>query len=1012
MPQWRLRLFGGLRVEGDSETFDRFETKRSALLLARLALSRNPRLSREDLADMLWPEDFYDATRVRLRQELSRLRRALGSAEEIVKTTPEFVGLDTDFVDVDSAIFSSEVRAARLADDPEQRCDRLEEALQLVRGEFLPGLDEPWIAGERDRLAALRLEALLQVGEYRADSQRFESALALATEALEIDPINERAHMVAMRGHSGTGSLVDALGQFQKLSRLLRDERGEAPSQTAQDLLKAIQQKGAAAIGIAAVAPPLPAPIDRFFGRDAELTAISKSWQEGGSRLLTLTGPAGMGKTRLAIEAALRAKEVFDNRVYFAPLADLTSAESAPEAVLRAFGLTPTAGTPTEELLRRSAPAEDALLVVDNLERLLPDVAEFLRGLLADHPRLRILATSQQPLKLTGERVLTVGPLATQDTGTGIPPGIALLIDQAQAVRSTLGLDDSQMESFRTIAQRLEGIPLALRLAAGRFRIMTPAQMAGELEDGFALAATNAVDGPERHRTLDAAIQSSFGHLPESSVRLLAQLSSFRGWSLDQARAAAQSSDVLDELELLIDRALVSVDDSQANLRFRMLETIREFVRRKRMSAEERAAANRTQLEVMADVLLSALPEEGHGLRQEAVRGLDADIENIREAMRYAVGNEPKLAAKLYARLWQYWAIRGHNQEGIAIGRALMVLDEIQEDPVLAAGVRYGIAAMLQTLADVQDMRELLESSLDYYEQEGIHGKASLCLGRLSHLSRREGKFEEGHARIDRALEWAAKSNERSAMARAHHQRAYLLMFQAKLEEAVVFADKAREFAAHEINPYAHVASGQLAAWIHHELGANDVAIRILSEIERETTLCGDLTRMGGRAELTGRIAMEQGDYETARQCFEQSLAIWTNLGSTYQIADQRQSLARATTRCGDPEKAWELGRQSLLDWFACDDHGGTVVAVHGLSMILHDLGDAGGANRLLNACLERARVRELLFVRSEDRFVARVQAEIGGDEKDAESLDWNNVPSVARRLDALKADVDRVRVQ
>src|SRR5689334_203321 len=189
MQPWRIRLFGPLRVERGTTTLDRFETRRSAQLLARLALSRNPRMLRADLADLLWPEDFYDATRVRLRQELSRLRRALGEADPVVLADPEFVALDASAVEVDLSLFESELRAARVAEDPSIKTAKLERALELADDEFLSGWDEDWVVAERSRLRSLLIELLVTLAELRNEAGRSQDALELAHRALVIDPL-------------------------------------------------------------------------------------------------------------------------------------------------------------------------------------------------------------------------------------------------------------------------------------------------------------------------------------------------------------------------------------------------------------------------------------------------------------------------------------------------------------------------------------------------------------------------------------------------------------------------------------------------------------------------------------------------------------------------------------------------------------------------------------------------------------------------------------------------------
>ena len=453
----------------------------------------------------------------------------------------------------------------------------------------------------------------------------------------------------------------------------------------------------------------LPAETTSFIGRDAELSEARVLLE--GTRLLTLTGPGGTGKTRLAQRLARLVADEFVDGVAFVPLAPITSPALVAPTIRQALRIAEEAGRPTIETLISRLGEREVLLVLDNFEQVLPAAAT-VSVLLESCQHLKLLVTSRAVLHVSGEQEYNVPPLAVTADGEAV----ALFVDRAKAVRPDFELNAANIDAVVAICRRLDGLPLALELAASRLKLLPPAELLSRLESSFDLLQVSAVDRTDRQRTLRGAINWSYELLDEPDRRLFRRLAIFAGgFRLEDAEVVAAAPgpigiDVLDGVSALVDNSLVRPLGDYPDMRFGMLETILEFGR-------EQARAN-GEFDALAEALARRVATLAEAAEPHLTSGpvwldrLEANQDNIRFALAWLADHDIESALEMAAALWRFWHRRGHLREGAAQLRALLERPSVAPLSRSRARALLGLAGITYWQLDYVAAKKAYEEAL------------------------------------------------------------------------------------------------------------------------------------------------------------------------------------------------------------------------------------------------------------------------------------------------------------
>ncbi|GAA2882417.1 BTAD domain-containing putative transcriptional regulator [Streptosporangium fragile] len=663
-----------------------------------------------------------------LQSQVSRLRRMLG-AQDVIEFHPAGYRLVADPGAVDAHRFArlaAEGRRALAAGEHGRAAESLREALGLWQGPALADVGEaPFARAASARLEELRLDCVEDRVQADLELGRHRELVTELRELTAAHPLRERPHAQLMRALYGAGRQAEALKVYERARRVLGEELGVDPSAELAAVhlavLRADPVLGAtpaaltsgpghapapgAAPGAPAAGPlraGLRAQLTSFVGREEETSRLRALL--GRARLVTLVGPGGAGKTRLAGEVA--AGERGD--VCFVELAPVSDGGEVAQAVLGALGVR-DAGLLPPSVPGRPGPGPEArlvaaladrplLLVLDNCEHLVLEVAGLADRLLAACPSLRVLATGREALGITGEVIHPVGPLPIPPPDTTAEeapacPAVRLFADRAAAVRPGFRVDEGNVEQVLGICRALDGLPLALELAAARLRSLPVAEVASRLDDRFRLLSRGSRTALPRHQTLRAVVAWSWDLLDDGERLLAARLTVFAGGATLEAAervCGLPEAEVVDLLSSLVDKSLVERVDG----RYRMLETIRAYCAERLAELGETQARREAHAAYYADLVAEADPHLRGAEQLEWLRRLDEEHDDLHAALRWVVdAGRAGLGLRLVAGLAMYWWVRGRRSEGA--GLAADLLGVIGPVPVEGMAEEYALCVLI-----------------------------------------------------------------------------------------------------------------------------------------------------------------------------------------------------------------------------------------------------------------------------------------------------------------------------
>ncbi|SNS84492.1 BTAD domain-containing putative transcriptional regulator [Actinomadura mexicana] len=958
----RIGILGPLDVRDGAARPVEVAGRRLRALLVRLAAEAGRPVSAERLLDDLW--DGAPPGGNALQALVSRLRGVAG--RDMVEHGPAGYRLGIDPGEIDAVAFERGVVAARAEEDPCARADGLRAALALWRGPALADVADadfahPTIA----RLEEMRLAAV----EDRVDAEIAAGLPVPPVAELEplaaANPLRERLRGQLMRALYAAGRQADALEVYEETRRALADRLGVDPSPALAAVHLSILRRETAAPPPGPVPPPavprpartnLPAQLTSFVGREEESQRVGKLLRE--TRLVTLTGPGGAGKTRLAGESAAALVDEMPDGVWFVPLAPVSDPGDVVQAVLSALAV-PESVRPTEtravvrplERLTDFLATKRTVLVLDNCEHLIDAVARLVDHVVAHADGVRVLATSREPLGITGESLCPVPslPLPAEDAADPADAlgyaSVRLFADRAAAVRPGFAVDAASVADVVAICRALDGIPLAIELAGARLRSLTPGQVAARLGDRFRLLTGGSRTALPRHRTLRAVVDWSWDLLDERERAVLRRLSVFAGGATPDAAVrvcgldapdAPDPQDVIDVIAALIDKSLVMAD-GDSDVRYRLLETVRVYAGERLEESGETRRVRDAHAAYMVEFAERAEPELRRRDQLIWSARLAAERENFTVVLRHVTEVEDLEAAlRLVGALVWFWVLRDMERESggwtivvrdMAAGAAPPGLEEQYAISVVAAAL---VTEMTKKSGPTQEsLRQAMIDATAVVSPAPMHPLlalaetgASMFGGDMAEVRRSLGRIREhadpwvravarvilahmeiNHGEIDAAAEQAADGyarfrelGDRFGMIVGLSGMMQTAMARGDLTEAVRLGEEAYGYATVGVSPEQGSPLLAQLAWARARQG--EIA-RARADLERamvQSERIGELADAANSSLMLCEIALLEGDREAAHAHADRACA-WVE--SRGHRPDFAQTARRTFSRLG-----------------------------------------------------------------------------------------------------------------
>jgi predicted ATPase/DNA-binding SARP family transcriptional activator len=901
-----VRILGPLEVGADDGAVVVNGAKLRALL-AVLAVHANRPLSAERLALALWGEDAPPGALKAVKVHVSRLRRALGDPG-VLETTPAGYRL---VVDPDAERFERALaagRAALAAGDARGASDLLRDALDLWRGTPLEEFAwAPFAPPEMQRLEELHLEAVESRIEAELAAGHHSELVAELTRLTAEHPWRERLHVQLMLALYRCGRQADALAAYQHARAVLVDQLGIEPGPELHRVHQAVLAQDAA-LDIDGIRRPamsrraqaLPAPPNRTIGRERELEAVIEQLRAGAVRLLSLTGPGGVGKTRLALEAARAVEPDFADGAWLVSLAAVKRPEDVAGTIVNALAIVPLAGEPADDVERFLA-AKHLLLVIDNCEHL-PAAAPYVGRLPAAGPGITVLVTSREPLTVNAEQVHPVAPLPPDDA-------VALFRERARAHDPDFELRADNAGAVAEICRRVDGLPLAIELAAARCGLLSPAEIAARLDVALGVLGPGARDAPARQQTLRATLDWSHGLLSADEQACFARLAVFAGGATVEAAETITEAG-LDVLDLLLAKSLLvrSRPDHGAT-RIGMLETTRAYAGERFAALSDTEAVHERHFTYFLGVV------RRHGLdsaidgpdANEHLACLDAELENFRAALRWAseLGDAHRVLT-LSSALVNYWMRRGRFAEA-----ADWVLPALRDSAASADPDLYAFA-LGKAFWPLWDVRRTDELRPLIVEAEGLPGKVrdpairAELLYNLAAIQCLVGRRDAGRPTADEALATARASGDAWIIAMAAWARTLPADGADELRERT---DAAASLLAKAGNAYHLATLFSFAVGMAWRRGSDADALMYLDRAVPAARRLQQPYRWMCVLNDVGLAALLQGDTAAAEERFREAHALSQELVLPGHESIALTGLAAVAAVQGQPERAARLAR-------------------------------------------------------------------------------------------------------
>ncbi len=945
-----IKLLGQFTLRLDNHPIE-IPSRPAQSLFAYLALRPGTPQRRERLAGLLWPDAIEANARSYLRQALWRIRKALESGRRDYFVADDLtIAFDgnTDFL-LDVKVLEQETTADTSTDD-------LLRCVEVYHGELLPGFYDEWLDPDRERLQAIFEHKLTLLLDRLVSEQRWPEVLDWAERWIALGHVPELAYRALMMAHSALGDRSSMAAAYQRCVAALQRELAVEPAEPTRALY--VQLSHSETVVTLLSQPPeyqppaahnLPRQLTSFIGREREVAEVKRLIASTLSRLVTLTGSGGCGKTRLSLQVGQELLADFPQGVWLIELAPVADPAFVPQTVATTLGLREESGRPIIATLSDYLRGRKMLLLLDNCEHVIAVSAQLAETLLHACPDLTILASSREQLGVTGEAAYRVPSLTWPDPRQALEiealsryEAVRLFVDRARLALPEFTLTSDNATAIVQICRRLDGIPLAIELAAARVNVLGIEQIAARLTNAFRLLTGGSRTTLPRQQTLRALMDWSYNLLSEAERALLRRLSVFSGgWTLEAAEAigadkdaagAIQPDEVLDILTQLVNKSLVVAEQSDGvHVRYRLLETIRQYAREKMSDHCDTDCVWDRHLEYFVRLAEHAEPELRGPQQVQWLNRLRDEMDNFHVALDWALDYQVEAGLRLASAIYEFVSRYGPINALADRLKQLLQQPAAQARTPLRAKALETAANLISWQGDRVESRTLAEDALEIYRASGdVYGEAH-CLDTLGVIVCLTDSYELGRPMVLDSLRLFRALGDQAGIAMALLDMGGIadsrnkVRAPAYLQESLAICRERGDMIG---MGYALSELGRVALW----QGDFEGAQRWLGESLRVQEPLGRPDPMILKS--LGELALRSGDYEQARTYFEQSMTMSLETGITVVALWSTVQLGYVYLREGEEECAQETFAEVQERFRAMGSKIGVVYALEGLASL------------------------------------------------------------------------------
>ena len=964
----QVKLFGTFEASLNGQPAAGLRTDKVRALLAYLLIEAQRAHPREALAELLWPDQSLEAALHNLRQALSTLRKALGDDS----TSPPFLLLQQDTLQWNPAAAAQvdvhEFQRLAAMPNPAARVSirRLQRAFDLYRAPFLQHFTLPdsspweeWAMLTREVINQQALNAFNRLMEIYERRQEYDQAAQLAARLLKLAPWDETLHAAAMRLHALQGNPSAALAQYTACRRYLRSELDVDPAPATTALFESIRKGAPPAPRFAPARHNLPQPATPFSGRAAELDELAERLADPSCRLITLLGPGGIGKTRLALQAAREQVGVFSDGVFFIPLGGLNDCARLPAAIAEPLGIQLLPQEEPHAQLHSALASRHCLLVLDSMEEL-ADGALCLSDLLQAAPGLVILATTRMRLNLQEEWLVTVEGLPVPPEGAwALPellqyPAVELFLRAARRMGSTALPSPEEGEALAGICRLVDGTPLSLELAASASRVRSLPEIAAELARSMDILSNELLNVPQRHRSLRATFEHTFNLLTDSEQRAFARLGIFNGlFDLPAARAVCGSDPFG-----LVESFLVKRDEAG---RFWLHNTLRQFAREKlQLAPQEEQQTARLHAEYYAQFL------RGHesaleSIREESIlQEIGHYADEFIQAWRYALGGQrTDLLEQSLNPLFIFFDLRSRYQDAIQLFKEAAAL--LPEGQPLRARILTRVGILYNRVGRHEEALQAVNAAWQQLKDTPLLNEQVYCLTWLANLTRQSKHQSEARALAGQALALARENHLQRSVSSALYILSYTESNAGNYQAARQHLEESLAIARQLNIPRSIMTSLNALADVDCYTGDYPRAVEIYSECLEISRQLGDRYNQAMHLNNLGTVAYYLEQYQQAGQLYQDSLVICQEIGDMNGVSVALSNLGELTYLAGDWRRAEQFFQRGLDMARRINDTWSILASLNNLGMVCTAQGRLDTARQLLLEGLALSLQNELL---------------------------------------------------